>query len=87
MRGLHHVTRLDPLAQRHIADIGNVRFSFIYHFEQVSNDIATCYGAVHQANVIPLSAGGDHSITYPILPGLAAGGPVGLIHIDTHAET
>jgi guanidinopropionase len=86
MCGLHHLTRLDPFAQRHIADIGNVRFSFLYHFEQVSNDIAACYSVVHQASLIPLSAGDDYSITYPILPGLAADGPAGLIHIYAHAK-
>jgi guanidinopropionase len=37
-----------------------------------------------------LIAGGDHSITLPILRALGSaerGGPVGLIHIDAHADT
>jgi guanidinopropionase len=33
-----------------------------------------------------LSAGGDHSITYPILKAIAKDQPVGLIHIDAHTD-
>ena len=35
----------------------------------------------------PLSVGGDHSITYPILKSLGAERPVGLVHIDAHCDT
>jgi agmatinase len=37
--------------------------------------------------VKPVSAGGDHSITYPILKALGADRPVGLVHIDAHCDT
>nr|WP_163504011.1 agmatinase [Halomonas socia] len=87
MRSIHHVTRQDPFAQARIADIGDVRFSSVYDLERVSNDIAAHYRAIHQARVLPLSAGGDHSVTYPILRGLAAEAPVGLIQVDAHTDT
>ena len=35
----------------------------------------------------PLSVGGDHSITLPILKTVGAKGPVGLVHIDAHCDT
>ncbi|PAU76808.1 agmatinase [Halomonas salipaludis] len=87
MRSIHHVTRQDPFAQARIADIGDVRFSSLYDLERVSDDIAAHYRAIHQAGLLPLSAGGDHSVTYPILRGLAAEAPVGLIQIDAHTDT
>ncbi len=35
----------------------------------------------------PLSIGGDHSITYPVLKAIAAAhGPVNLLHIDAHGD-
>jgi agmatinase len=37
--------------------------------------------------VRPLSVGGDHSITYPILKALGKDAPVGLVHIDAHCDT
>ncbi|KPQ21467.1 MULTISPECIES: agmatinase [unclassified Halomonas] len=87
MRSAHHITGLDPFAQARIADIGDVRFSSIYDLEKVSDDIAAYYAAIRNAGVIPLSAGGDHSVTFPILRGLAADDPVGLIQIDAHTDT
>ncbi len=39
------------------------------------------------AGAIPLSLGGDHSITYPILRALAAHhGPVEILHFDAHPD-
>jgi agmatinase len=50
-------------------------------------DIEAFYGRVHAAGVRPLSVGGDHSITYPILKALGSERPVGLVHIDAHCDT
>ncbi len=36
---------------------------------------------------VPLSAGGDHSITLPILRAVGADAPVGMVHIDAHGDT
>jgi agmatinase len=37
--------------------------------------------------VIPLTVGGDHSISLPILRAIGAKRPVGMIHIDAHCDT
>ena len=37
--------------------------------------------------MVPLSVGGDHSISLPILRAVAAGRPVGMVHIDAHCDT
>ncbi len=37
--------------------------------------------------MLPLSVGGDHSITYPILRAVGRDRPVGLVHIDAHSDT
>ncbi|MFN8224718.1 MAG: agmatinase [Gaiellales bacterium] len=43
---------------------------------------------VAAAGVVPVTLGGDHSIAYPEIAGLAAvHGPVGLVHFDTHTDT
>ncbi len=39
------------------------------------------------AGVLPVILGGDHSITEPDVRACAAGGPVGLVHFDTHTDT
>lgn len=45
--------------------------------------VADCLGA----GLSPLSIGGDHSVTYPILKAVAANmGPVNVLHIDAHPD-
>ena len=45
-------------------------------------------GEVVDAGALPVTLGGDHSITEPCIAAIAARrGPVGLIHFDTHTDT
>jgi guanidinopropionase len=87
IRTIHHVTRVNPYEVCRIADMGDVPITHAYHFESVLNDITEFYSKIHAAGVVPLSAGGDHSITLPILRAIAKNRPVGLIHIDAHTDT
>lgn len=87
MRTIHHVSKINPYEHCSIADVGDVRFSRVYDHETVNSDIEKFYSRLHDAGVVPLSAGGDHSITYPIFKGIVKDGPIGLIHIDAHTDT
>jgi guanidinopropionase len=49
--------------------------------------ITQFYETFHAARTKPLTAGGDHLITLPILRALAKDGPVGLIQFDAHSDT
>jgi agmatinase len=42
---------------------------------------------VVNAGALPVVLGGDHSITEPDVKACATGGPVGLVHFDTHTDT
>jgi guanidinopropionase len=87
MRAIHHVTRVNPYALCRIADIGDVAFTRLFELESALDDIEVFYRRVHAAGVAPLSAGGDHSITYPIFKAIAADRPVGMVHVDAHTDT
>ena len=87
MRSIHHVTKVNPYDLCSIADIGDVPFQEVFRHEKAVEDIEIFYRKIFEARVIPLSAGGDHSITYPILKAIAKDQPVGLIHIDAHTDT
>jgi guanidinopropionase len=87
MRALHHVTRINPYKLCRIADMGDVPITHLYHPEKAHDEITDFYRKVHASGVVPLSAGGDHSITYPILRAIAKDKPVGLIQIDAHTDT
>lgn len=87
VRTIHHVTRFNPFEACRVADLGDVRFTAMYDPTDVAKTIETFFERVVDAGVIPLSAGGDHSVTYPILKALGRKEPVGLIHVDAHTDT
>ncbi len=83
----NHVLKVSPMAERRIADIGDVPFTTRFDLAQSHADIEAFYTRLAEAGVMPLSAGGDHSITGPILKALGARRPVGMVHIDAHCDT
>ncbi len=87
MRSIHHVTRVDPYTLCRVGDVGDVPLPRAFDHEDTVEDIAAFYTRLHAAGAWPLSAGGDHSITYPILKALAKDGPVALVHFDAHTDT
>lgn len=87
LRTIHHVTRFNPYESCRIADVGDAPIKAVYDIQGAHADIKTFFDRIHTAGAVPLSAGGDHSISLPILRALAADGPVGMIHIDAHTDT
>lgn len=87
MRAIHPSTRVNPYELCRIGDGGDVPFTRVYDPEGAHKDIQEFFSRLNRAGVMPLAAGGDHSITFPILRTLAEGGAIGLIHIDAHTDT
>jgi guanidinopropionase len=87
MRAIHHVTRVDPHRLCRVGDLGDVPLKHVYDLEATIDDIEAFYRRVHAAGAVPLSAGGDHSITYPIFKAIASERPVGMVHVDAHTDT
>lgn len=83
----NHLTGIVPKAECKAADVGDVPFRTRYSLEDSIEDIEAYYKKVKAAGVLPLSVGGDHSVTHPILRALGADEPVALIHIDAHCDT
>jgi agmatinase len=83
----NHALKVAPRAACQAADIGDVPLRSRFSLDASIEDIAAFYARIHKAGVRPISVGGDHSITYPILQGLAQDRPVGLVHIDAHCDT
>jgi agmatinase len=83
----NHVLDCAPVHDLRVADIGDVPFQSRYRLELSHDDIERRINQIVDAGVVPLSVGGDHSITHPILKAVGKHGPVGLIHIDAHCDT
>lgn len=84
---MHHESGIIPAQLCRFADVGDVDLENTYNLDQGIEEIEAYFHKIADAGVIPLTAGGDHSITYPILKAIARDEPVGLIHIDAHADT
>jgi guanidinopropionase len=87
MRSVHHVTRVNPYEQCRVADMGDVPIPDAFQVEASHANITQFYREIHAAGIVPLSAGGDHSISLPILRALAAQAPVGMVQFDAHTDT
>jgi guanidinopropionase len=87
IRIVHHVSRVNPYDLCRIADVGDVPMTKPHSQEAVTEDIENFFSKLYANGVIPLAAGGDHSITYPIFKAIAGKKPIGLIHVDAHTDT
>src|SRR6266403_190103 len=83
----HPTLRMVPMGTVRAADVGDVPFRSRYSLEQSLEDIESYYSELVARRVRPLSVGGDHSVTYPILKALGKDRPPGLVHIDAHCDT
>ncbi len=82
-----HVLRVAPMGDLKVADVGDVPMKSRFSLDECHADIEAFYGEIARAGVIPLSVGGDHSITLPILKALGRERPLGMVHIDAHCDT
>jgi agmatinase len=87
IRPWNPVLQVSPFERLRVADYGDVDvvpISIEGTFAAIQREIDT----VVEAGVVPVSVGGDHSITLPILRSLARRhGRLGLVHFDAHPDT
>ena len=86
MRNVHHVSRIHPFEAANCADLGDVGVNPIDLYDTLQR-VEDYYARVHAAGILPLTAGGDHLITLPIMRAIAKGAPVGMVHFDAHNDT
>jgi guanidinopropionase len=86
-RAIHHVTKFNPFASCRVGDVGDVPFTDLFNIEHAHQDIRAFFEPIFAAGKQALIAGGDHSITFPILQALQPPKPIGLVHIDAHTDT
>ena len=86
-RQIHHVTRFNPYEVCRVVDGGDIRFNHIHNIEGCHNDITDYVENLISKGVTPMFAGGDHSITYPIVRAIGKERPVAIVHFDAHSDT
>ncbi len=85
IRRIHPVSGVRPYDLCTVADIGDAPINPLNKDLSV-DQIQEFFQAVKAAGIRPIAIGGDHTIPIPILRALAADRPVGILHIDAHAD-
>ena len=83
----NHVLDVAPVHALRVGDVGDVPFRSRYSLPLCIEDLELWYRHIAAQGVLPLTVGGDHSITYPIMKALGAKQPLGMVHIDAHCDT
>ena len=87
LRPINTATGAAPFAAHRVRDLGDCWVEQPYELQGALAEIEGFYRQVVEAGVTPVTCGGDHSIAFPILRAVAAGGPIGMVHIDAHGDT
>lgn len=87
-RNVHHVHGLRPYELANCADLGDAPVNPVDLVDTL-NRVQDFYDQLCGAGIVPLTAGGDHLISLPILRALAKvqGKPLGMVHFDAHTDT
>jgi guanidinopropionase len=87
MRKINQSSGIAPFDLCRIADVGDAWVAKPFELEGALREIESFYRRLHDHGVAPISVGGDHSVTLPVLRGIARDRPVGLVQFDAHCDT
>lgn len=85
IRSRNGATGVEPFARTNCADLGDVAPNPADLQDSLAR-ITAFYRDVVAAGIRPLTGGGDHLCTLPILRALGADAPLGLIQFDSHTD-
>ena len=86
LRPYNMATGAAPFEAMQVADIGDVPIN-TFDLKKSVDIITAHYDGILDHGCIPLTLGGDHTLTWPILRAMAKKhGPVALVHVDAHAD-
>lgn len=85
-RNTNRASGINPFALCNCADLGDSPVNPL-DIIQCLDEISRFYQRVNEMGILPLTIGGDHLISLPILRALAKSrGPLGMVHFDAHTD-
>ena len=85
IRAMNPVTGVAPFTLVNCVDLGDVGPNPIDLHDSMDR-IESFYAALTQRGIAPMTAGGDHLVSLPVLRGIARETPLGMIHFDAHTD-
>ena len=86
VRRAHYLTSISPFDLCRIADVGDAPVNPL-DMDSTLKSVQGFFEHISDAGALPLAAGGDHTVTLPILRAVTRGGPIALLQIDAHSDT
>ena len=85
IRAVHHHLKIEPYKLANVADLGDAPVNPADLMDAMDR-VEKFYDQVKNAKIRPISAGGDHLCSLPILRALGRDKPVGMIQFDAHSD-
>ena len=85
-RNVHHATGIKPFHLCNCADLGDSPVNPV-DIDDTLARVEAFYSTIVDQGILPLTAGGDHLITLPVMRAVCRGEPVGMVHFDAHTDT
>lgn len=86
VRNVHHVSGTKPFHIANCADLGDCPVNPV-DIDDTLRRVTEYYQDIADRGIVPLTAGGDHLISLPILRALGRDRPAGMVHFDAHTDT
>lgn len=86
IRNVHHASGVAPFERCRCADLGDTPINPV-DLDDTLRRIERYFDQLVGQGVVPLSAGGDHLVTLPIMRALCRERSVGMVHFDAHTDT
>lgn len=85
IRAQNGATGVRPFEVANCADLGDIPPNPADLMDTMER-VTSFYGKVKKAGIRPLTAGGDHLTSLPVLRALAKDAPLSMIHFDSHTD-
>ena len=85
IRATHPLSKISPFNLVNCADMGDCSINPA-DLDDTMERVRQFYSDVKTRGIIPMTAGGDHLVSLPVLRGLARDAPVGMVHFDAHTD-
>jgi guanidinopropionase len=85
IRPMHQTMKIVPYDLANVADLGDCPVNPA-NVDDALKRVETYFRKLVDMGIRPLSAGGDHLCSLPVLRALGAKQPVGMVHFDAHTD-
>ena len=86
VRKYHPALKIAPFELANCADLGDTSVNPADLMDSLER-VTAFFRKVVEAGIMPLTAGGDHLVSLPILRAVGSEAPVGMVHFDAHTDT